>query len=117
MIAMLDLDHFKAYNDRHGHSADARLAEFAAAARSRLRRGDVFARWGGEDFVIALPGCPAAEAHSILDRVRAGAPAGLTCSTGYTTWVPGEDLATCIARADAALYAAKNAGRNQVCAG
>ena len=107
-IAMLDLDHFKAYNDRHGHMAgDALLAEYAPAARSCLRKGDVFARWGGEEFVVALPGCSSAQATIILDRIRAVVPAGLTCSIGHTTWIPGETLNTCISRADAALYSAK----------
>ncbi len=120
-IAILDLDHFKAYNDRHGHMAgDLRLTEFAVAARSCLRKEDVFARWGGEEFVVALPGCSPEQAarilHRILKRIRAAAPAGFTCSMGSSTWIPGEELASCIGRADAALYAAKNSGRNQIVA-
>ena len=114
-VAVLDLDHFKNYNDRHGHTAgDLRLAEFAAAARSCLRRQDIFARWGGEEFVMALPGCPPSRARSILDRIRRSAPMGVTCSIGHTTWIPGEGLGVCIGRADSALYAAKGRGRNRL---
>jgi diguanylate cyclase (GGDEF)-like protein len=114
-VAVLDVDHFKAYNDRYGHMAgDARLAEFAPAARQCLRKDDIFARWGGEEFVVALPGCAPAQAHIILERIRAAIPAGLTCSIGHTTWIPGEDLDDCIGRADEALYTAKQAGRDRL---
>ncbi len=69
-VAVLDLDHFKAYKDRHGHVAgDAALTEFAAGARRCLRRDDVFARWGGEEFLVALPRCGTAQATGILERI------------------------------------------------
>ncbi len=114
-IAVVDLDHFKAYNDRHGHVAgDAALTEFAAGARRRLRRDDVFARWGGEEFLVALPRCATPQASKILDRVRAGMPADLSCSIGHTEWIPGESLTACMSRADDALYAAKTGGRDRV---
>ncbi len=114
-VAVVDLDHFKAFNDHFGHVAgDALLAEFADAAARCLRKQDVFARWGGEEFVVALPDCTQAEAADILDRVRLSVPAGLSCSIGHTTWIPGEALTSCIGRADSALYNAKKDGRNRV---
>ncbi|MGS0686109.1 PAS domain S-box protein [Nakamurella sp. GG22] len=114
-VAVVDLDHFKAFNDHFGHVAgDALLAEFADAAARCLRKQDVFARWGGEEFVVALPDCTQSEAAAILDRVRLSVPSGLSCSIGHTTWVPGEALTSCIGRADSALYNAKKHGRNRV---
>lgn len=66
-IAMLDLDHFKAYNERHGHHAgDTLLQGFGARASAALRHGDVLARWGGEEFALALPGCGPEDATTIL---------------------------------------------------
>ena len=115
-IALLDLDHFKAYNDEFGHNAgDALLRDFADAARRCLRSTDVFARWGGEEFIIAMPDCTLEHARRILNRVRAAVPAGRTCSVGLTSWVRGEPLMTCIARADNALYDAKDGGRDRLC--
>ena len=114
-VAVVDLDHFKAFNDQFGHVAgDALLAEFAAAAARCLRKQDVFARWGGEEFVVALPDCTPAQAADILDRVRLSVPSGLSCSIGHTSWIPGEALTSCIGRADSALYTAKKDGRNRV---
>lgn len=114
-IALIDLDHFKAYNDEFGHNAgDVLLRTFADAARRCLRSGDVFARWGGEEFIIALPDCTLDHARRCLDRIRAVVPAGRTCSVGLTFWNRGEALMTCIARADTALYDAKDRGRNRM---
>jgi diguanylate cyclase (GGDEF)-like protein len=82
-LALLDLDHFKAFNDRHGHPAGDALLRDAAAAWSReLRAGDLLARYGGEEFVLVLPNCAAHEAEAIAERVRARTPAGETCSIG-----------------------------------
>ena len=112
-LALLDLDNFKAYNDAFGHNAgDRLLREFAEDARRCLRVGDVFARWGGEEFVVALPDCAPEESTRIVERVRRAVPDGRTCSAGLTTWVPGEPVTSCIARADAALYDAKQGGRD-----
>jgi len=89
-IALVDLDHFKSYNDEFGHNAgDVLLSTFADAARRCLRSADVFARWGGEEFIIALPNCTPDEAHKILDRVRVAVRASRTCSIGLTYWNHG----------------------------
>lgn len=114
-IALIDLDHFKSFNDAHGHNAgDVLLQEFAEAARRCLRSGDVFARWGGEEFIVALPYTSPGQAARILDRVRGCLPDGSTCSVGQTKWDSDEGISTCIARADLALYDAKQAGRDQL---
>ncbi|WP_328291250.1 diguanylate cyclase [Kineococcus sp. NBC_00420] len=117
-LAMIDLDHFKRYNDAHGHLAgDVLLREFAAAASSCLRGLDTLARWGGEEFVLALPGCTAQEARIVVDRIRAAVPRGQTCTVGVAQWSPGLQVAQVIAEADAALYRGKQGGRNTtVCA-
>jgi diguanylate cyclase (GGDEF)-like protein/PAS domain S-box-containing protein len=114
-IGLIDLDHFKSFNDTHGHSAgDILLQEFAASARLCLRAGDVFARWGGEEFIVALPNTSPEQAVQILDRVRSALPAGSTCSVGLAIWDPHEGISACIARADLALYDAKQGGRNRL---
>lgn len=116
-IALIDLDHFKTFNDTHGHNeGDELLRSFAAAAEAVLRANDIFARWGGEEFIVALPDTPAEQATKILERVRCSVPAGQTCSVGYTAWIPGETLTETVTRADRALYEAKNAGRNRITA-
>ncbi|WP_080697029.1 sensor domain-containing diguanylate cyclase [Mycobacterium asiaticum] len=115
VIALLDFDHFKAYNDAHGHSqGDELLRIFAGTARSSLRAHDLFARWGGEEFILALPETPPEETTGILNRIRACIPAGQTCSVGYTTWLPPEALTHAVNRADAALYQAKTLGRDRI---
>lgn len=114
-VALIDLDDFKAYNDAFGHMAgDVVLRDFAARAREQLRRGDLFARWGGEEFIAALPDASAASAGDILQRLRVSVPAGLTCSIGHTRWDGREPINACVGRADAALYDAKHNGRNQI---
>ncbi|WIM93572.1 diguanylate cyclase [Actinoplanes oblitus] len=114
-VAIADLDHFKRYNDTYGHPAgDDLLITAAAAFRSQLRDGDLIARWGGEEFVIALPGCGDAAAAEILDRLRAATPAAETCSVGYAVWDGAEPSERLLERADNALYAAKSAGRDMV---
>ena len=114
-IAVVDLDHFKAYNDTHGHNAgDLLLQEFVAAARAVLGSHDVFARWGGEEFILALPGTGLDDAADTLDAVRRCVPAGETCSIGYTLCDPAEDLSATLSRADGALYRAKELGRNRL---
>ena len=111
-LALLDLDHFKAFNDRHGHPAgDRLLAGSVAAWRPRLRAVDTFARFGGEEFALLMPGCPAGEATGIVDRLRPGLGEGQTFSAGVAEWRPGEDPDALVRRADEALYVAKAAGR------
>ena len=113
-IAVIDLDNFKAYNDTNGHTAgDALLQRFAAAAGASLRHEDVFARWGGEEFLIALPDTTPAQAERVLNRVRRSVPSAQTCSIGYTARTPTEALADAVNRADAAMYQAKSLGRDR----
>jgi diguanylate cyclase (GGDEF)-like protein len=114
-LALLDLDHFKAFNDRHGHPAGDALLRDAATAWSReLRAGDLLARYGGEEFVLVLPNCSPDEAAAIADRVRARTPGGETCSIGVAPWDGSHPLEELVDRADAALYDAKLAGRDRV---
>jgi diguanylate cyclase (GGDEF)-like protein/PAS domain S-box-containing protein len=114
-LALIDLDHFKSYNDAYGHHhGDVLLRNFAARAQGMLRKADVIARWGGEEFAIGLPGCGAADAGPLLDRLRQVVPDGQTCSIGYATLLPTESPTECLVRADSMLYRAKREGRNRV---
>jgi diguanylate cyclase (GGDEF)-like protein len=123
-VLMLDLDHFKAVNDTHGHAVgDAVLRGFGQRIQAQLRRSDVCARYGGEEFCVVLPGTAAALALDTGERLRravAGAPlaqnVGVTVSVGVATWQAGDDAATLLARADDALYTAKRTGRDRVVA-
>ncbi len=118
VVALLDLDHFKVYNDTYGHQAgDLMLKEAAAAWRSQLREVDVLARWGGEEFGVLLPDCSLDDAREVLRRLRAATPGGQTCSAGATSWQPDDSTDTLTARADQALYAAKTAGRDRTVVG
>lgn len=114
-VAVVDLDNFKAYNDTCGHTAgDALLQCFAAVAGASLRRDDVFARWGGEEFVIAMPDTTPKQAEHVLNRIRRCVPSNQTCSIGYTAHPPAESLRDTVIRADKALYHAKSLGRDQL---
>ena len=115
-VALLDLDHFKAYNDRHGHQAGDRLLKAVAAAwQGRLRKTDLLARYGGEEFAVLLPDCGLDSAMEIVERLRA-APPECTCSIGVAAWDRREAATELVARADRALYAAKEGGRDRSCA-
>ena len=114
-IALVDLDHFKAYNDAYGHGAGDRLLRSAAAAwSSSLREQDLLARYGGEEFVVALPACDLEDARAAMDRLRVVMPSGQTCSAGLAVWDGTEPMERLLERADEALYRAKDAGRNRV---
>jgi diguanylate cyclase (GGDEF)-like protein len=114
-VAMVDLDHFKTYNDTHGHQAGDRLLRAAAASwTGRLRASDLLARYGGEEFAIVLPGCTGGAAATVAGDLRGALPDGVTCSIGVATWDGAEDADALIARADAALYRAKCQGRDRV---
>jgi diguanylate cyclase (GGDEF)-like protein len=114
-IAMLDLDRFKRFNDDYGHQAGDRLLKTAAAAWSaQLRTVDHLARYGGEEFIVLLPGASAELATSVLERLRSATPAGQTFSAGVATWDGNETSEELIARADRALYQAKDAGRDRI---
>ncbi|HEX8085764.1 MAG TPA: sensor domain-containing diguanylate cyclase [Solirubrobacteraceae bacterium] len=111
-LALLDLDHFKAYNDLHGHQAgDVHLRRTAAAWRRELRTIDVLARYGGEEFGILLPDCDLEEAREVLDRVRSATPNAQSASAGVVKYDGHESPDSLVARADAAMYRAKHAGR------
>ncbi|MEA2310075.1 MAG: hypothetical protein QOE28_43 [Solirubrobacteraceae bacterium] len=113
-IAILDLDRFKAYNDEHGHQqGDALLREAGHAWTAELRPGDRLARWGGEEFVVLFEDCGLEEAHDVVERLRALVPNGATCSAGLAEWDALESASETLERADAALYAAKAAGRDR----
>jgi diguanylate cyclase (GGDEF)-like protein len=114
-VAVADLDRFKEYNDRFGHLEGDRLLRAAAQSFGRaLRQGDLVCRWGGEEFAIALPDCGPGDAVRVLERVRQAVPDGQTCSIGHASWDGLESPAELLARADAALYEAKHAGRDRV---
>lgn len=114
VLAMLDLDHFKNFNDTRGHPAgDRLLKETAAAWREELRTGDFLARIGGEEFALLLPQCSAADALIVVDRLRGRVPYEQTCSAGIVIHKPGESSDALMGRVDAALYAAKTAGRDR----
>jgi diguanylate cyclase (GGDEF)-like protein len=113
-LAILDLDHFKRYNDSNGHQAGDRLLKAAAAAwAGQLRQVDVLARYGGEEFIVLLPGCDTTTADAIMRRLRAVTPHGQTFSAGIAMWDDGETADQLVARADTALYRAKEAGRDR----
>ncbi len=124
-IAILDIDHFKHINDGHGHPmGDAVLKQLASLAFGTLRASDVFARWGGEEFLILMPDSDLKGAEQILVRLRdhlgqhwgfevKGQWHPVTLSAGVTQYRQGEDLSLTLERADRALYAAKTHGRDQ----
>ena len=114
-LLVADLDHFKAYNDRYGHSAgDDFLREFARALVIVTPAHALVARWGGEEFVVALPGATHPTALQTAERIRTSVPDGQSCSIGLTTASPDDTPQTLLSRADAALYRAKDDGRDRV---
>jgi diguanylate cyclase (GGDEF)-like protein len=121
-IALLDIDHFKHINDTYGHPAGDRvLATIASILRTGARNIDSVGRWGGEEFLVICPQTDLDGAAALADQLRlrvAGAEfpevGHKTCSLGVATLARDESVATLLARADAALYRAKQAGRNRV---
>lgn len=112
-LLMLDLDRFKEFNDLVGHiEGDRHLREVAARWTCELRRGDVLARFGGEEFVVVMPSCSLERAVAVADRLRAATPNDQTASAGAVCWDGREDALGLLTRADAALYEAKQAGRD-----
>lgn len=125
-VALMDVDNFKKLNDSLGHAAgDVALKSLAAAVRDRLRPVDHLARFGGEEFVVLMPGTALDEAQQALSRLQRGLTASLfmhdgedvfvTFSAGVTVWRDGETLETTLARADVAMYEAKRTGKNRTC--
>jgi diguanylate cyclase (GGDEF)-like protein len=116
-IAVLDLDGFKRFNDEHGHQAGDRvLAESARAWQSQLRSSDVLARYGGEEFAALIPAWPLEIAVEVVERLRLATAGGLTASAGVASWDGRESGEELFGRADAALYEAKQSGRDRTVA-
>jgi diguanylate cyclase (GGDEF)-like protein/PAS domain S-box-containing protein len=114
-LAILDIDHFKAYNDTHGHLAgDQMLRACAIAWDSALRAADTIVRFGGEEFLVLLPDTGPEQAAEIVERLRDATPKGQTCSAGLAGWDGSESSEDLVGRADAALYRAKAAGRDRL---
>lgn len=120
-VVLLDIDHFKRVNDVYGHpTGDEVLVWVAGQLRAGLRAGDVPGRWGGEEFLLLLPGTGPADAWAVAERLRAALHATphpqvgeVTVSLGVSGAQPGDDLGSLTRRADAALYEAKRQGRNR----
>ena len=114
-VVMLDLDHFKRFNDRYGHGAGDKILHLTAQALQRSTRvTDIVARYGGEEFALCLEGCTAEDAKSLLERIKSKLPGGMTFSAGVTVTDGSEPPSVVLERADRTLYAAKQAGRNMV---
>jgi diguanylate cyclase (GGDEF)-like protein len=124
-VALLDLDHFKAINDTHGHAAgDEVLKAFAATVQESMRDADVFGRYGGEEFLLILVATPSDSALNPVERVRSAvarrewgaiAPGvALTVSVGVAGYSSGDTVAQLLHRADVVLYEAKRTGRDRV---
>ncbi len=125
LLAVLDVDHFKRINDDFGHLAGDRVLKIIAGElRKRLRKTDFIARFGGEEFALLLPHTPLPEGLRLLDTLRQGIeqcpfhfkgePVTVTLSGGLGRFAEGETLEQVFERADHALYAAKDAGRNRI---
>lgn len=126
-LVMADVDHFKAINDRHGHDAgDTVLVAIGERLAATLRSQDTLARWGGEEFLLLLPGTGLQAGQAIAERLRraisaapftvAGESVALTITQGLATARPGMDAQSLIKAADQALYEGKRRGRDQVVA-
>ena len=124
-VVLVDIDHFKAVNDRYGHAAgDAMLKLTAETLAAHTRSTDTVARWGGEEFVLLLPETDLAAAQVVAEKCRLAVSAQKSARTGFHRPVtitlgvsliyPGDTSEAAIARADAALYEGKASGRNRV---
>lgn len=114
-LAIVDIDHFKAYNDTNGHLAgDEVLRACAREWDGALRGEDTLVRFGGEEFLVLLPDTEPEQAAEIVERLRATTPMGQTCSAGLALWDCTESIDDLLRRADEALYLAKASGRDQL---
>jgi diguanylate cyclase (GGDEF)-like protein len=120
---MLDIDHFKDFNDNYGHPVgDIVLKELTDLISRSIRSGDLFARWGGEEFVLLLPDSDLESAHNAADKLRllvsdtdlAKVPSRVTVSIGVIQLAEDDTLKSIMERVDHALYEAKEGGRNRV---
>lgn len=124
-LIMLDIDHFKAINDAHGHDVgDQVLVEFANLLKSNLRKADCCARWGGEEFMLLAPETALEQAVQLAEKIRAAiknnffpTQGSVTASFGVVEVHPNEPIKSVMKRADDALYLAKDKGRDQVSSG
>jgi len=121
-IIFCDLDNFKTINDEYGHkTGDDALREFASLISSHTRNTDIFARWGGEEFVLLLPETDINTAANIAEKLRTETEnyrfsyiGNITASFGVTEFIQGDNEITFIKRADIALYSSKENGRNRI---
>jgi diguanylate cyclase (GGDEF)-like protein len=124
-VLMVDVDHFKRINDSYGHAGgDDVLNAVADCLRANLRDGDVVGRWGGEEFMVVMPYTDSEGAEVVADRMRevvaespmvaSGEPVLVTISIGCAAWQADEEMGALLHRTDAALYQAKERGRNRV---
>lgn len=121
-VVMLDIDNFKRVNDTFGHQAgDQVLIELSGLIKRRVRKTDIFGRWGGEEFLIILPFTAGGEGSQLAEEIRAAVAAHVFPEVGHVTacfgiavWDPADVENSLLMRADAALYLAKQAGRNRV---
>jgi diguanylate cyclase len=127
-LLMLDIDHFKSFNDNYGHlTGDQVLRLVGISMRQTIKGQDITARYGGEEFAVVLPNTPLRQALTVADHIRRAVMAKelkkkstgellgrVTLSVGVSTLQPGDDMDALIGRADACLYAAKRNGRNRV---
>ncbi|MEV4782427.1 GGDEF domain-containing protein [Burkholderia sp. LMU1-1-1.1] len=121
-VVFTDIDHFKHINDQHGHDVgDAVLRQFSAEITAGIRSSDKLVRWGGEEFLIICSGTSAEQARVLAEKLRTGLKnaswstgSGITASFGVAELTPNDDIGDAIKRADAALYAAKDGGRDRV---
>src|SRR5262249_39103217 len=124
-VLMLDIDHFKKINDTYGHPVgDLAIKALADVCSKALRPHDILARYGGEEFVLTLPHTPAEGARTVAERIREAVEkvevpsdqgkVRFTVSVGVSTYATGEPFDQIVERADKALYASKQGGRNRV---
>ena len=121
-LIMFDIDHFKAINDTYGHLAgDVILREVSRVISANIRNVDIFARWGGEEFIVLSPNNEWKSAWQLAEKLRAqiekfdfSCPCTVTCSYGVTQFQENDTVDSLIKRVDYALYRAKERGRNRV---
>ncbi len=124
-IIFFDVDNFKSVNDTYGHEAGDRVLQAVARAiQHRLRTSDIYARWGGEEFVAILLGADIEAGQTVAENLRrdieeakietSGGPISVTVSLGLMDYQGEETLGEMLAKADAAMYRAKQAGKNRV---